>query len=555
MSNIASLLDRLLTPTSFLIAVVIAIVAIHIFPFVFNSNGLRRYPGPLFARLSNGWLAYLAYRGTINAHVYDAHKKYGTFVRIAPNQVSIAHPDALQLVYGHSSRALKSDFYDAVNHIGGTPSIFSTRSREEHARKRKLIANPLSQKGVMEFEPIIQSYQRMLIKQWDEMCAAASKDLSGIRGVRPWKASDGRAWFDCMPWYNYIAFDIIGDLAFGSGFGMVERGTDGIQVAHSSEAAMDSYGDKEANLEHEHISAVDSIVVRGEYTTATANLPKWFRPFVLIHPWYRAGHEAAMRVAKMAVTALAKRLSSQATRNDFITKLIDYRDEKGLPLERKVISAESMVLLIAGSDTTSNSTCALTYYLAKYPEYQKRLQKELDEVLGPADSSLDDSLGVCDDLFERVKHLPYLEAVVNETLRLHTTVGIGLPRVVPEEGLTIFGETFTPGTIVSVPTYTVHHDKSVWGEDADIYNPDRWFQRDKASMKKAFVPFSVGPRACVGRNLGLMELTTLTAALFHRYEFSLQRPDQPLSVRDGFLRKPLGCTVGIRRRRDINLVT
>ena len=96
--------------------------------------------------------------------------------------------------------------------------------------------------------------------------------------------------------------------------------------------------------------------------------------------------------------------------------------------------------------------------------------------------------------YEQLKNLPYLQDVISEGLRLFSTVGIGLPRVVPEGGLTILGHVFEPGTILSVPTYTVHRDKEVWGDDANEFVPDRWSRGNRNVMQKAFAPFSIGPR-------------------------------------------------------------
>ena len=79
-------------------------------------------------------------------------------------------------------------------------------------------------------------------------------------------------------------------------------------------------------------------------------------------------------------------------------------------------------------------------------------------------------------------------------MRLHSTAGLGLPRVVPETGLTIAGKTFAPGTEVSCPAYTIHRLKTIWGEDADEFNPDRWSRGNRAEMSKYFIPFSTGPR-------------------------------------------------------------
>lgn len=119
----------------------------------------------------------------------------------------------------------------------------------------------------------------------------------------------------------------------------------------------------------------------------------------------------------------------------------------------------------------------------------------MDEALGSPNIVDDDNKPTIAS-YECVKNLPYLQDVVNEGLRLFSAVGVGLPRVVPEGGLTILGRTLPPGTIVSVPAYAVHRDKAAWGDDVESFNPDRWAKGDITGMMRAFAPFSIGPR-CV----------------------------------------------------------
>jgi benzoate 4-monooxygenase len=118
-------------------------------------------------------------------------------VRIAPNHLSIADPDALQVVYAHGNGTLKSNFYDAFVSI--RRGVFNTRDRAEHARKRKIISHIFSQKSVTEFEPHIRLHVGTLIKQWDRLCGLASKGLSGSEGEGGWTGQTGQLWLDCLP--------------------------------------------------------------------------------------------------------------------------------------------------------------------------------------------------------------------------------------------------------------------------------------------------------------------------------------------------------------------
>lgn len=112
----------------------------------------------------------------------------------------------------------------------------------------------------------------------------------------------------------------------------------------------------------------------------------------------------------------------------------------------------------------------------------------------------------------------------------------------------IQGHSFKEGTVLSVPSYTIHRDREVWGDDATAYRPERWFEGDNEAIQRTFNPYSYGPRACVGRNLASLELLIIISSIFSRYEIVLEHPEEPLATREGFLRKPLRCAVGMKRR-------
>ena len=297
-----------------------------------------------------------------------------------------------------------------------------------------------------------------------------------------------------------------GDLAFGSSFGMIAAAKDSAPVAKSAEQGLSVYGQDPSKCETIAIPAIKILNDRGEYSAAMGVLPPWLRPIVKRYiPWYSRGSNAVKNLAGLAVAAVAKRLASPAYRADVLSKLQQGKDEDGNPMGREELTAEALTQLIAGSDTTSkcgfisrhvktssdatfSSSCAITYYLAANPDVQRKLQKELDEALQNEDDPATS--------FEVVKNLPYLNAVIDEALRLHSTSGIGLPRIVPEGGMMIRDHFFKEGTVLSVPSYTIHRDREVWGDDAAIYRPERWFERDSDAIQRTFNPFSYGPR-CV----------------------------------------------------------
>ncbi|KAL1603567.1 hypothetical protein SLS60_005155 [Paraconiothyrium brasiliense] len=498
-------LTNLITPYTLLLLPVIY----YILPYLRNWS-IRAIPGPLAAKFSNLWLLYQARRGRRYLAVHNAHKKYGTLVRIAPNHVSIADAEAIPVIYGHGNGFLKSDYYDAFVSI--RRGLFNTRDRAEHTRKRKTVSHTFSAKSVGQFEQYIHHNLEELQRQWDQRADAEK---------------GGYYKMDALNWFNYLAFDVIGDLAFGAPFGMLEKGADVAEVRKSPDAPPT------------YAPAIEVLNRRGEVSGTLGCLPQ-LKPYAkyLPDPFFTQGIAAVENLAGIAIARVNERLSNPSDRVDLLARLMEGRDETGAKLGNQELTAEALTQLIAGSDTTSNTSCALLYHCLTHPAVVAKLQAELDAALPDIDQVPN---------FSQVRDLPYLDAVIKETMRIHSTSSLGLPRVVPPgAGITIADAHFPQGTVLSVPAYTIHHSTAIWGPDADEFRPERW-ENVTEQQKNAFIPFSYGPRACVGRNVAEMELALIVGTVFRKYEFELRQGE--METREGFLRKPLGLEVGMRRRR------
>ena len=113
-----------------------------------------------------------------------------------------------------------SDYYDAFVSI--RRGLFNSRDRAEHTRKRKIVSHTFSAKNIGQFEPYMHHNLEEFRKQWDILSNEAPKG--------------GYAEIDALHWFNYLAFDIIGDLAFGAPFGMLPKGKDEAEVRMSPDA-------------------------------------------------------------------------------------------------------------------------------------------------------------------------------------------------------------------------------------------------------------------------------------------------------------------------------
>jgi benzoate 4-monooxygenase len=405
--------------------------------------------------------------------------------------------------------------------------MFSVRDRAEHTRKRKIISHAFSPKSVAAFEPFMAENLQRWTSQLDRI-AASQPQLDGKQFAR----------YNAMPWFSYLAFDIIGDLAFGYPFGMVNKGKDEIETQLVPGGPI-SYA-----------PAVEVLNRRGEVCSTLGLLPA-LRPWAkrLPDPFFTKGIAAVENLTGIAVAAVASRLDVTEKgmvelRNDILARLLQAKDASGRRMERDELIAEALTQLIAGSDTISNTACGIFYWILHGERSAPgtiipRLQDELDQAIGSGAEAAS---------YSEVKDLPFLRRCIDEAMRLHSTSAIGLPRLVADNGGVEFDSFyFPPGTVLSVPSYTIHHMREIWGDDVEEFKPDRWLNLS-ARQKTAFNPFSYGPRACVGQNVAIMELQLIIGTLFHRYEFVLYQ--SIMKSHEGFSKKPEECHAGIRLRNQ-----
>jgi len=405
--------------------------------------------------------------------------------------------------------------------------VFNVRDRVEHGRKRKIIAHAFSPGAVHAFEGHMSENLRRWVQQLDRIAQYPTPNHTHAK-------------MDMMPWCTYIAFDVIGDLAFGAPFGMVAKGRD--------ECESQVHPDGPITI----TTGAETLNRRGEVSSTLGLLPA-LRPFAkyLPDPFFSKGVKSVSNLQGIAKVAVARRLDlaqdhekAPAKRRDILQMLVDAKDASGQPMSREELLSEALTELIAGSDTVSNTACAIFYWILEGERKAPgtiipRLRAELDAAI-PADVDIAS--------FEQVKNLPFLRRCIDEAMRLHSTSAIGLPRIVTSpEGIAYEDNVYAAGTVLSVPSYTIHHDAKVWGDDVEQFKPDRWLKENlTARQNLCFNPFSHGPRACVGQNVARMELSLIIGTAFHRYDFELYQ--QTLESHEGFSKKPDECWLGIARR-------
>ena len=126
-----------------------------------------------------------------------------------------------------------------------------------------------------------------------------------------------------------------------------------------------------------------------------------------------------------------------------------------------------------------------------------------DKLTAEIDTAITDGNLSMPATYAQASKLPYLKGCINEGMRLHPSVGLTMPRLVPAGGASIAGVHIPEGFRVGVNGAVVQYDCDVFGTDANEFNPSRWIERDAVEMDKAMVVFGAGPRTCIGKNVSV----------------------------------------------------
>ncbi|KZL72864.1 benzoate 4-monooxygenase cytochrome P450 (BCL4p) [Colletotrichum tofieldiae] len=447
---------------------------------------LARFPGPLLGRCSLIFRFMHSSRGRIHSAIADAHKKYGMpsrpndaarrvwlltrrpgdIVRIAPNELSFASVESWKAIYGHPTGgrpiAPKGPFYEVFAAGFSSKCVGSERDPKKHSAMRKMLNPAFSQRGLLEQEEIISGIIDKFVSILGEKAGPGTKGLNMTK------------------WYEMNSFDILGEMAFGESFHSLDTG-----VPHFW-----------ADIVLEHLYVI----------TLFDNLRRigWLAKLAgLLVP---ASIVTSNQNSNYSRQQVEKRLKTQESRNDFVSLLVD--KVRAGEVSKEEMTAHVSTLTIAGGETVATTLSSITFFLAQNPEKFERLTKEIRAAF----KSYKEINAV------KAQQLPYLQAVINEGLRLFPPASNGASRVSP--GFSLHGKYIPEGTEINVSPWSITHNPKYFSDPWD-FKPERWLDPNSTDNRDANRPFLLGPRDCLGRNFALMELNLVLAKLLWSYDMEL----------------------------------
>ena len=213
---------------------------------------------------------------------------------------------------------------------------------------------------------------------------------------------------------------------------------------------------------------------------------------------------------------------------DQLSKWVAARESDPTGFSTRDIIVHTSANVFAGSDTTAIALRAIFYHLMRNPSTMDRLVNEIDQ------AQRDGKLGDPISYKESTTHLPYLQAVIKEAMRVHPSIGLLLERHVPHGGVDICNQHIPAGTIVGVNAWVVHRDPVVFPEP-ERFLPERWIESGAERLKEmaaSFFAFGAGSRTCIGKNFSLMEMSKIVPLLLREYNVSLADPEKEWVVRN-----------------------
>ncbi|OQE11805.1 hypothetical protein PENVUL_c002G00935 [Penicillium vulpinum] len=416
---------------------------------------LARFPGPKLAAATHLYGAYwsLVKGGQYTLILPELHRKYGPIVRTYPNELHIHDIDAYNEVFCVGTQFDKDRrFY---NYPLGEGSHFNMLDLKSSKSRREMFAPFLSKAAVARGDPLIH--------------ATIMKFIDILREY----GRDNRV-VDLTRGYHSLTTDLIMNYGWQRTFG-----------------ALDSPDFTYPSVVHMNPFLVSAVLVRTFHTllmpivTLTLQFPALAKWNTILAAVFHLRTQAQ----NLALNAIERHKLPEQQHPSMFDLILQPDAKTGLPAPSiDDLTAEALVFLVAGEESTANTLIHGTFHILSNPQIKSRLQQELSSVI------LD---GHPMPTAETLEKLPYLRAVVKESLRFSHGAPGRLPRIVPPSGATLCGQYIPPGTAVSLSQYVYNTDGSVFPEP-NTFRPERWLGDDFKHLDRHLVSFSRGSRGCLG---------------------------------------------------------
>ncbi|KAF2876442.1 cytochrome P450 [Massariosphaeria phaeospora] len=500
-------INSAVTPANVGLAVLTAVFA-SLLSRVFymqHLHPLSKFPGPWYATSFSVTGAVISVQKKEPEFLMYLVRKYGSDrpIRISPTMLMFPRPSALKDIYWDPKCNKKSGLYGTG--ALGPPHLFTTLDGDNHKALRKALSNAPWTIGQLKntWESRFDDQVNLFIKRMNEH--AAAKRLVCL--------SDKVAEF---------AADIMSMISFTEPFGCVDNQCDEKDILSNWRKGLDFFG------------FVGRFRFFREKVIKLPVVGLWFLPSISND----SGMGWLMCEADRQVSTREKQNAEKTFdgKPDFMQHCLDARYSDGSPLSPSQKRAHVTLLIQAGADTTGTALGSILRFLVTNPPALARARAEI----AAADKA--NHLSTPIQYEETRQHLPFFVACLKEGLRLNPPATNLFARVTPEGGKVIDGHFIPGGTEITSHAYAVQRDTGLYGDDAEVFNPERWMESEKRNFEfeAAQFTFGVGPRVCLGKDVAIMELYKLLPEIVRRFDVELFKPGKyvvagGVAYNEGFL--------------------
>ncbi|KAA8649479.1 hypothetical protein EYZ11_010867 [Aspergillus tanneri] len=421
---------------------------------------LNRIPGPWVNKLSEWPFVVAITRGKSHNAMWDLHKQYGPIVVLAPRMIAVSDRDAIRRILVTEDWPKSQAIYSNFRQNPDRPTLLAFTDKKAYSQRKRLVSSMFGIRYIRGMEPIMRDCVAVALKKLQTACTE----------------HNGEAVIDIHRLIRALAVDIIGATTFGQTFNVVEHGSHPLPQ----------------KIEH-------SLLLSGIFQ---------FLPWLKGLPWFPTRDPYIDKFTRGIVDQRRETMATEP-KQDLLQKLVEAVDDRpASPFQTSDLQDEVVVLLTAGSETTANAEIFLLMFLAKHQDKLAKLHEEIDHFYP---NSTEETTA------DMAPQMPYLQACVNETMRLRAAMASGSPRETTED-TTILGYHVPKGTTVFPTTTTLHLDPKLW-QQAEMFIPERWLEpaADMKTTEKIFYPFSAGSRVCIGKHFALQEVYLTIVSLLRVY--------------------------------------
>ncbi|PYI06980.1 cytochrome P450 [Aspergillus sclerotiicarbonarius CBS 121057] len=475
---------------------------------------LAQFPGPWLAAVSRLWVVLHVARGKAETEQRKLHEKYGPIVRIAPNELIISDRRAVKTIYGVNSRFIKVRLTEPARY----PDHLTATDEKSHAKRRRIVNNLYSMTSILQGEKYVDKCTDLLLQRLGEI-------------------ADNKATVDIFYWARMqsttnltssrYAYDVVGEFYFGRMLGFLEN-------------------------RHDHLGYMKSEDTIIPVMAVAGVMPAYIRPICtfggILFSRMREAISALGTLTQAADAAVEERVLAEKRgdeqKPDILSKVLKVYHEQGEKLDYNLVDVkmEAFGAFFGGSDTTAIALSATLYNIIKNPHIYNTLVEEIDQATNAGNRSVPHLT------YHEVAKLPYLSACIKEGMRFHPSVGLSLPRLVPKEGRQVAGCWIPGDARIGINPAVMQLDPSVFGKDADTFNPERWLVPGADEMNQYILQFGAGSRTCMGKHIAMCELYKVIPELLRSFHLELVAPEEELENMSYWFYEPKEVNLKVQRR-------